>query len=108
MRRVVLAGCTAHPTAAWATRPARNAAADLHEAGGRASVLLRDRDTKFAPTFAAAFAAGSLKQSAFRDLLQEGADLVQVVALTRLTPLAAAAYLERLGFPLGRRRDEGT
>jgi hypothetical protein len=52
--------------------------------------------------------AGSLKQSAFRDLLQEGADLVQIMALTRLTPQAAAAYLKRLGLPPGRGRAEGT
>jgi transposase InsO family protein len=56
-RRVVLAGCTAHPTAAGVTQQARNAIGDLHDAGVRPTVLLRDRDTKLAPTFDAVFAA---------------------------------------------------
>ncbi|MBI3971758.1 MAG: hypothetical protein HY332_10765 [Chloroflexi bacterium] len=52
--------------------------------------------------------AGSLKQSAFRDLLEQGADLVQIMAFTRLTPQAAAAYLQRVGYPTGCRRDQAT
>jgi hypothetical protein len=52
--------------------------------------------------------AGSLKQSVFRDLLEQGADLVQMMAFTRLSPQAGAAYLRRLGSPGGSRRDEVT
>jgi hypothetical protein len=52
--------------------------------------------------------AGSLKQSVFRALLQQGADLVQIMAFTRLSPQAAGAYLRLLGSPSGCRRDEVT
>ena len=56
-RRVFVAGCTAHPTAAWTAQQARNITWDLAEVRIRPTVLLRDRDAKFPPAFDAAFAA---------------------------------------------------
>jgi transposase InsO family protein len=56
-RRVILAGCTAHPTAAWVTQQARNVCGDLAAAGARPTILIRDRDGKFPPTFDTVFAA---------------------------------------------------
>jgi hypothetical protein len=55
-RRVFVAGCTAHPRAAWVGQQARNTAWDLADAGIRHTILLRDRDAKFPPAFDAAFA----------------------------------------------------
>jgi hypothetical protein len=60
-RRVVVAGCTAHPTAAWVTRRARDVCWDLAAAGGHPPVLLRDRDTKFGPAFDAVFATQGVR-----------------------------------------------
>jgi hypothetical protein len=56
-RRVFLAGCTAHPTAAWATQQARDLTWALDAAGVRPTLLLRDRDAKFSSAFDAVFAA---------------------------------------------------
>jgi putative transposase len=50
-RRVFVAGGTAHPTAAWVTQQARDVCWDLRDAGAHPTVLLRDRDTNFAPAF---------------------------------------------------------
>jgi putative transposase len=50
-RRVFVAGCTAHPTAAWVTQQARNLLWEPDEAGHHPTVLVRDRDAKFVPAF---------------------------------------------------------
>ena len=60
-RRVFLVGCTEQPTAAWVTQQARNLTWDLAEAGLRPSLLLRDRDAKFPPSFDAVFASEGLR-----------------------------------------------
>lgn len=56
-RRVFVAGCTGHPTGAWVGQQARNVTWALEEAGIHPTVVLRDRDAKFPPSFDAAFAA---------------------------------------------------
>jgi len=60
-RRVFVAGCTAHPTGTWVTQQARNVCWDLEEAGVHATVLLRDRDSKFGHPFDAVFAAQGVR-----------------------------------------------
>jgi putative transposase len=60
-RRVFVAGCTAHPTAAWVAQQARNLSWELNGATGRLTVLLRDRDAKFSPAFDAVFTAQSVR-----------------------------------------------
>ncbi len=50
-RRVHLAGCTAHPTAAWVAQQARQLAWTTHEAGASPRFLIHDRDAKFPATF---------------------------------------------------------
>ena len=60
-RRVFLAGCTAHPTAAWVTQQARNVCEDLDAAGARPALLIHDRDGKFPPAFDAVFAAQQVR-----------------------------------------------
>ncbi len=56
-RRVHLAGCTAHPTAAWVTQQARQFAWTVQEAGMSPRFLIHDRDAKFPPAFDTVFAA---------------------------------------------------
>ena len=56
-RRVFLAGCTAHPTAAWVTQQARQLAWNMQEAGTSPRFLIHDRDAKFPPAFDTVFAA---------------------------------------------------
>jgi putative transposase len=54
-RRVFVAGCTAHPTAAWVLQQARTIVWALDEARVRPTVLIRDRDAKFPQAFDAVF-----------------------------------------------------
>jgi hypothetical protein len=56
-RTVHLLGVTAHPTGAWLIQLARNFTAELAEAGGRFTHLIRDRDTKFTAAFDAVLTA---------------------------------------------------
>ncbi len=56
-RRVPLAGCTAHPTAAWVTQQARQLAWSVQEAGAVPRFLIHDRDAKFPPACDTVFAA---------------------------------------------------
>ena len=56
-RRVHLAGCTAHPTAAWVTQQARQLTWTLQEDEQPARYLIHDRDAKFPAAFDTVFAA---------------------------------------------------
>src|SRR5262249_43571784 len=60
-RRVFLAGCTAHPTAAWVTQQARNLVWGLDELGVAPTVLIRDRDAKFPRAFDDVFRAEGVR-----------------------------------------------
>jgi putative transposase len=54
-RRVHLAGCTAHPTAAWVTQQARQMSWQLQDSELTIRYLLHDRDSKVVPAFDAVF-----------------------------------------------------
>src|SRR5918912_1665448 len=54
-RRVHVAGCTAHPTAAWVTQQARHLSWQFQDGAITARYLIHDRDTKFVPAFDAVF-----------------------------------------------------
>jgi transposase InsO family protein len=60
-RKVHLAGCTAHPTAAWVTQQARNLAWHLQEGALSVTILLHDRDAKFPSSFDAVFRCEGLE-----------------------------------------------
>jgi putative transposase len=60
-RRVFVAGCTEHPSAAWVTQQARNLAWDLNEAERRPPLLIHDRDAKFPAAFDAVFRAENVR-----------------------------------------------
>jgi putative transposase len=53
--RVVPASCTAEPTQAWVSQQARNLSWKLEEEGIKLSVVIHDRDKKFAPEADAVF-----------------------------------------------------
>ena len=50
-RRIRVLGVTAHPTAAWVGRAARNLVMDLDDTGCKVKFLIRDRDGKYPGTF---------------------------------------------------------
>jgi len=60
-RRVHLAGCTAHPTAAWVTQQARQLAWTMQDADLSPRFLVHDRDAKFPPAFDGVFASEGLQ-----------------------------------------------
>ncbi|HEY8921882.1 MAG TPA: integrase core domain-containing protein [Candidatus Limnocylindria bacterium] len=77
-RRVLLASCTSEPNAAWVTQQARNLSWKLEDEGIKLSVLIHDRDKKFA-------------LQADRVLQSQGARVI----LTPLMAPKANAYAER-------------
>ncbi|MEE4590035.1 MULTISPECIES: integrase core domain-containing protein [Streptomyces violaceusniger group] len=50
-RRIRVLGATAHPTGDWIVQLGRNLLMDLEDAGSRAQLLIRDRDSKFTAAF---------------------------------------------------------
>ena len=60
-RRVHLAGCTAHPHAAWVTQQAQQVAWKFAERPEQVRFLIRDRDRKFTSSFDAVFEAQTIR-----------------------------------------------
>ena len=56
-RRVFVAGCTEHPSAAWVTQQARNLAWHWDKEDRRPALVIHDRDAKFPAAFDAVFRA---------------------------------------------------
>ncbi len=109
-RRLHLAGCTAHPTAAWVTRQARQRSWQLQDADGQPlRSLIRDRDAKFPASFDMVFAsegltvvktpsrtpnANAIAERAVRSLREECLDHLRIVSQAHLRAVLAqyAAY----------------
>lgn len=60
-RKVVLAGCTAHPMATWVIQQARNLSWELQDGALPARVLIHDRDGKYPPGFDTVFRSEGLE-----------------------------------------------
>jgi transposase InsO family protein len=60
-RLVRIAGATANPVCGWVTQQARNLCYDLTERTTPATFLIRDRHTKFTPSFGAVFASDGIR-----------------------------------------------
>jgi hypothetical protein len=60
-RKVYLAGCTTHPTAAWVTQQARNLAWPLQDGALPVQTLIHDRDGKYPPGFDVVFRGEGLE-----------------------------------------------